>query len=253
LTVFEARLLRAAFAAGSPLPAYQRLAGHLATAAAQAGALRARMMLPVAVLVIALFVAPVAQLFLGALTPAAYLWKVFAPLLVLGALGTALIRLNAWFGSGAPGPGRTLLERVLLKLPVFGSLHLRRNARDFTESLALLLEAGLSLFEALPVALDTVGNHLVRRDLASIVPAVRSGAPLSQAVGALRLVDTAQLLPFVHTGEESGSLPEMLMRHAQAESESLARAQAEIMTWLPRAFYACVSLWMIAQLLAPKP
>ncbi|UUZ48369.1 hypothetical protein LP420_36900 [Massilia sp. B-10] len=68
---------------------------------------------------------------------------------------------------------------------------------------------------------------------------------------ALRLVDTAQLSPFVHTGEESGSLPEMLMRHAAAESESLARAQADIMTWLPRAFYACVSLWMISKLLLP--
>lgn len=250
-TVFEARLLRAAFSAGSPLPAYQRLAGHLATAASQASALRSRMALPVVILTIALFVAPIPQLFLGLLTPAAYLWKVVSPLLVIAALAAAGVRLNAWFGSGASGPARAQLERALLAVPVFGALHLRRNARDFVASLALLLEAGLPLFEALPVALDTVGNHLVRRDLAAIVPAVKAGAPLSQAIDALRLVDTAQLSPFVHTGEESGSLPEMLMRHAAAESESLARAQADIMTWLPRAFYACVSLWMMSKLLLP--
>jgi general secretion pathway protein F len=251
-TVFEARLLRAAFGAGSPLATYQRLAAHLSCAASQAAALRSRMMLPVAVLAIALFVAPIPQLLLGVLTPAAYMWKVLSPLIVLAVLAAAGVRLVAWFGSGAAGPGRDLLESALLKLPLFGSLHLRCNARDFTESLALLLEAGLPLFEALPLALDTVGNRRVRRDLATILPAVKAGAPLSHAVGALRLVDTAQLSPFVHTGEESGSLPEMLMRHAAAETESLARAQADIMTWLPRVFYACVSLWMIAQLLMPK-
>lgn len=251
-TVFEARLLRAALGAGSPLPTYQRLASHLATAAAQAAALRSRMMLPLLVLTVALFVAPLPQLVLGTLSPAAYLWKALWPLLALAALGTAAARLETWFASGAPGPGRAALERLLLQVPLFGPLHLRRNARDFVESLALLLEAGVPLFDALPVALDTVGNQLVRRDLATIGPAVRGGAPLAQAIGALRLVDTATLHAFVHTGEESGTLPEMLMRHAATETASLQRIGADIMDWLPRLFYACVALWMIVQLLNPK-
>ena len=251
-TVFEARLLRAAFGAGSPLPTYQRLASHLATAAAQAAALRSRMIMPVLVLTMALFVAPLPQLVLGTLSPAAYLWKAVWPLLALSALSMAGSRLEAWFASGAPGPGRATLERLLLQAPLFGPLHLRRNARDFVESLALLLEAGVPLFDALPVALGTVDNQLVRRDLATIGPAVRGGAPLAQAVQALRLVDTTTLHAFVHTGEESGSLPEMLMRHAAAETESLQRIQADIMDWLPRLFYACVALWMIIQLLNPK-
>jgi len=251
-TLFETRLLRAAFGGGSPLPTYQRLARHLAAAARQAAALRARMLMPVLVLVIALFVGPLPLLFTGALTLPAYLWKALAPLIALGALAMAAVRVQAWFVSGSPGPGRQLLERALLEVPLFGSLHLRRNARDFCESLALLLEAGLPLFEALPVALDTVGNHLIRHDLAAILPAVKAGAPLAQAIGQLRLVDTSQLQPFVVTGEESGTLAEMLMRHADAESEALARIQDDVMTWLPRLFYACVALWMIVQLLGPK-
>lgn len=251
-TVFEARLLRAAFAAGSPLPTYQRLASHLATAAAQTRELRSRMIMPVAVLAIALCVGPIPQLVLGLISPAAYVWKVVSPLLALAALAAAGARLYSWFGSGAPGPGRAVLERALLRLPLLGELHLRRNARDFVDSMALLLEAGLPMFDALPVALDTVDNQLVRGDLATILPAVRAGAPLSQAVKELRLVDTGTLHAFVHTGEESGSLPEMLMRHAATETESLQLAQANIMTWLPRLFYAAVSLWMIAQLLNPK-
>lgn len=251
-TPFEARLLGAAFGAGSPLPIYQRLASHLATAAAQAAALRSRMMLPLLVLTIALFVGPLPLLVTGALSPVSYLWKVLWPLLALAALGTAGARLAAWFASGSPGPGRAALEGMLLRLPLFGPLHLRRNARDFVESLALLLEAGVPLFDALPVALDTVGNHLVRQDLAAIGPAVRAGAPLAQALKSLRLVDTTTLYAFAHTGEECGSLPEMLMRHAATETESLQRIQADIMAWLPRLFYAGVACWMIVQLLNPK-
>ncbi|HEY0063863.1 MAG TPA: type II secretion system F family protein [Telluria sp.] len=251
--LFETRLLRAAFGGGSPYRAYRRLARQLASAATQAMAFRNRMMMPVLVLVIALFVAPIAQLVTGALSPAGYLWQVLAPMAVLAAAGTLAARLLAWFNSGAPGPARAPLERALLAMPLFGSLHLRANARDFSESLALPLEAGLPLFDALPLALDTVVNHRVRADLATIVPLVRGGAPLSQAIAGLRLIDTARLHPFVHTGEESGSLAEMLMRHADSESEALARAQADIMAWLPRVFYAAVAMWMIAHLLAPKP
>ncbi|MES2319097.1 MAG: type II secretion system F family protein [Pseudomonadota bacterium] len=253
-TTFETRLLRAAFSAGSPEPTYRRLAVHHAAHARQASTLRARLVLPVAVLAIALFVQPLPQLFSGTISMADYMLRTVVPLGVIACIGMVATNLNAWFGSGEAAPGRQAVERALLAMPLFGKLHLRRNARDFTESLALLLQAGLSLFEALPVALDTVDNHLVRQDLATLLPAVHEGATLSQAIAKLRLVDTKQLFAFVHTGEESGSLAEMLMRHADAESESLALAQGEIMTWLPRVLYALVALWMVVQLLGrPHP
>ncbi|MES2018928.1 MAG: type II secretion system F family protein [Pseudomonadota bacterium] len=253
-TVFETRLLRAAFSAGSPLPTYQRLANSLATRASQMSALRARLVLPAAILTIALLVQPIPRLFTGAITPAGYVLRTFVPLAVIGMIGALAVHFTTWFGSGAAAPGRALIERTLLSTPLFGKLHLRRNARDFTESLALLLQAGLSMFEALPIAIDTVDNQMVRADLATLLPRVRAGATFADAIGALRLVDTRQLHAFAQTGEESGTLAEMLMRHADTESASLAMVQNEIMTWLPRILYALVALWMMAQLLAgPAP
>ena len=257
LTVFEACLLRAALAAGSPLPAYRRLAAQHAATAAQRATLRTRLMLPGAILVLAMLVnllpAPVG----GSLSIGAYLWRVGAPLLMLAALVLAAARVAAWHASGAPHAGaragRALLDRALLALPLFGAMHLRRNARDFTDSLALLLEAGLPLFEALPVALDTVGNGIVRADLAGIIPAVTQGATLAQAVAALRLVDTAALFALVHTGEQSGTLAAMLARHAQGETAAIDHWQRALAEWLPRLFYALVAAWMVVQLLAAAP
>lgn len=255
-TVFETRLLRAAFGAGSPQATYERLAASHATRASQMAALRARLVLPAAILTLALFVQPLPQLFTGALSVGGYAAKTIIPLAVLGIIGALALHLNAWFASGAPAPSRPAIERALLAMPLFGKLHLRRNVRDFTESLAMLLQAGVALFEALPPALATVDNHIVRADLARLLPEAESGATLSQAVAKLQVVDTRQLYAFVQTGEESGTLPEMLLRYADAESEQLAQAQNELVTWLPRVLYALVAIWMMVQLLgnrAPIP
>ncbi|RSZ60190.1 hypothetical protein HF313_21300 [Massilia atriviolacea] len=252
-TVFEARLLRAAFTAGRALAAYQLLADFHATRERQLSLLRSRMMLPVAILIIALLVQPLPQMVAGTLSAGGYLWRVLAPLLVLAGAALLALRASEWFGSGSESPGRAGIERALLALPVFGPMHLRRNMRDFVDSLALLLDAGLPLFDAMPVALDTVGNRIVRADLEAMLPKLEAGATLAQAVGALRLADTRQLRALVLTGEESGTLPEMLRRHAASESDSINRFQLEMMAWLPRVFYALVAVWMASSILASPP
>ncbi|MCE3607424.1 type II secretion system F family protein [Massilia sp. P8910] len=248
-TVFEARLVRTALAAGSPLETYQRLADFHATRAQQLATLRSRMVLPVAILAIALFVQPLPALVSGTLSAGAYLWRVLAPLLALGGAALLAARAFAWFGSGSESPARAGIEGALLALPLFGPMHLRRNLRDFVDSLALLLEAGLPLFDTMPVALATVGNRIVRADLAAMEPALASGATLAQAIAASRLADTGQLHALVLTGEQSGTLPAMLRRHAASETESINRFQLDLMAWLPRVFYALVALWMAAGIL----
>ncbi len=252
-TQFEARLLRAAFAAGSPLPTYQRLADFHAARARQLSTLRSRMVLPVAILTLALLVQPLPALAGGTLSAGGYLWRVLAPLLVLGGAALLAARAIEWFGGGSASPARAGVERALLALPVFGPMHVRRNMRDFIDSLALLLDAGLPLFDAMPVALDTVDNRLVRADLAAMLPRLTSGATLAQAIRTLRLADTGQLHALALTGEQSGTLPEILRRHAASESDTINRFQLEMMAWLPRVFYALVALWMALGILGSSP
>ncbi len=249
-SAFDTRLLRAAFDAGSPLPTYQRLAMHYAARSQQRMQIKSRMMLPLVIMALALCVAPLPAIIGGKLSGAGYLLRTFGPMALLALVLLAYRRLHNWLASGADDPGRGALDRALLALPLFGPMHLRRNARDFVESLALMLNAGLSLFEALPGALDTVGNGLVRADLASIVPTVQAGAPLSQALSGLRVVPSQELFAFVHTGEESGTLAEMLGRYAAKETAAINLFQMEAVAWGPRLFYALVAMWMAMQILS---
>ncbi|MES2149569.1 MAG: type II secretion system F family protein [Pseudomonadota bacterium] len=252
-TPLEARLVKAAMTGGSPGATYRRLGEAYATKASQLAAIRSRMALPLAILCVALFVRPLPELFSGSLGGGAYLWHALRPLLLLAVLGALALRLPAWFLSGDVSPSRQALERVLLAFPMFGPMHARRNARDFIDNLAMLLEAGLPMFDAVPVALSTMNNSIVRAEFAAMLPAMKRGATLAEAIAPLAAIDAGRLAGFANTGEQSGTLPEMLARYAHGETEVLNRFQDNLAQWLPRLFYSAVSVWMAMQLLAPPP
>jgi len=53
-------------------------------------------------------------------------------------------------------------------------------------------------------------------------------------------------LAFAHTGEQSGTLPEMLTRHAAIETEAIASFHEQLAAWLPRIVYALVAIKVAA-------
>ena len=58
-------------------------------------------------------------------------------------------------------------------------------------------------------------------------------------------------LAFVNTGEASGNLPEMLLRHVTFETDAINERAQQLATWAPRVVYAMVVVWMAMGLLAP--
>jgi general secretion pathway protein F len=248
-TSLEARLVRAALDAGSPLPSYQRLASRHAAHASQLARIRSRAMLPLVTFALALLVQPLPRLVAGTIQPGAYFLQSFGPLLLCCALAALAVRLQRSFVAGAAMPGRAFIERCLPRLPLFGAMHRRACARDFVENLAMLLQAGVPMFDALPAARATVSNALLREDYGLILPAMQDGATLAQALARLDLPDSEQLVGFALSGEQSGTLPDMLARHASEQGARLYQFQDQLSQWLPRLLYAAVAAWMVSQLL----
>lgn len=247
-TPLEVTLLQAAQSAGSPARVYERLAAHYAHKVTQAKALQSRLLMPAAVLVLALLIQPLPSLVAGSLSLFGYLWGVLRPLLILIALVLCgrqlLLRLErpAALRAGA-------LDAWLLGVPLFGQAHARRNTRDFFESLGLMLEAGLPMFAALPKACATLSNSHLRRDFLALQQRVRAGAPLAQAILPLDFPGKPQLASLIRTGEASGTLPATLLAYAARESLALTDFQEQLATWLPRLVYVAVALWMAYGLL----
>jgi general secretion pathway protein F len=231
-TELEATLIRAATSAGSPAVVYRRLADYYTQRARQASAIRSRLALPALVLVVALFV------------------QCLRPLIALGGIAWLVTSLPDWINRGPSTPTRAWIERALLALPLFGDMHKRRNIRDFFESLALMLEAGIPILDALPKAVETIRNHQIQSSFAKIKKTIEHGATLAQALSVIPFLENSPSIALINTGENSGALPEMLFRYAAMETAAINHFHEQVAAWLPRIVYAAIAAWIAYGILA---
>ena len=234
-STLEARLVRAALNAGSPAPTYERLAKYYTQRAMQWTAIKSRLMLPTFVLALALFLQPLPALVTGTIGLKGYAWQVISPALLLAAIVVVLRWL--WM-LGGESKRKSFLQRI----PLYGPIFVRANLRDFFESLALMLEAGVPMLEALPAAIATVIDGDIRGELTHVRHRVEQRETFAAALEDVSYLHGSPALAFANTGEQSGTLPEMLMRHAAMETEAIAGFYRELATWLPRVVYALVAI-----------
>lgn len=146
----------------------------------------------------------------------------------------AFILLFALLVRPLPRPG-------LRWVPLVGAFVVRQNVRDFLESLGLMLEGGVPMFEALPLALQTVTEPALRDDLERVAQRVMAGCPLARALAGSSFPDYAteanRAISFINAGEGSGTLPEMLLRHAAMETAAIEVRYALVAKLLPDILY----------------
>ena len=236
-TKLEARLIQAALIAGSPAALYRKLADFYTDRAMQIATMKSRLMLPAFMFVAALFIQPLPALATGSIGIFGYLWQALKPILLIGAAYYALRTLTS-------GDARSAGKSSYQSVPIVGPIFIRRNLRDFFESLGWMLEAGVSMLDALPAALDAVEDGDMRRELAKIRTRIEKGAPLAAALVGVSYIKNDRVIQFVQTGEASGTLPEMLLRHTKLESAEIDSFYQQLADWLPRLIYSAVALWM---------
>lgn len=238
---FEAAVLVAALEGGSPALAHERLGERAAASARRQSQLRARLLLPIFVLGLALFLLPLPALIAGQITAGAYLAASLGRLLLLAAL--LLLLMHGW-RQLASSPALGAVEAWLRVTPIAGDLLLRSATQTFWEQVALLLGSGLPLHSAVEIALPTVRWPALRREYALLLDRLRAGQTLAQAVRELRHPDSAMLSSIVSSGEGSGKLAESLERYARAAGESLQQRIDWLAVLLPRIAYGALLLWL---------
>jgi general secretion pathway protein F len=137
-TELEATLIGAATSAGSPAATYRRLAEYYAQRAAQTNAMKSRLILPAFVLIISLLVQPLPALLAGTLGFGKYLLHILQPLAALTTIVYIVRSLPSRINRGETTPTTARIEKTIRALPLFGKIYIRRNVRDFFESLALM-------------------------------------------------------------------------------------------------------------------
>ena len=241
-TPLEASLVRAATSSGSPARTYRLIADQCARRAARLKAVKSRMILPAVMIAGWIILGPVPDLVAGSLTLSGYLVKHLLPWIAVGVGAYLLIDLLQRRGAREHSSWRILLDGVLPFVPLFGPMEVRRNLRDFFDSLALLLEGGVPILEGFPTALDTVRNQALKSELALIKPRIAAGTAFSEALSGLRLFGRRQSFELIRTGEASGTLPRMLLRYSEAETAAIERFDDLVAEWIPRLVYTAAAV-----------
>ena len=241
-TPLEATLVRVATLSGSPARTYRLIADQCAGRAARLKAMKSRMILPVVIVAISIILGPVPKLVTGSLTLTSYLARHLLPWFGAGVIGYLLLESLRRRQPTGYSSWRLRLDGFLPFVPMFGPMEVRRNLRDFLDSMALMLEAGVPILEALPMALDTVRNQALRAQLARIKPRIEAGTSFGQAFAELALFGCKQAYGPIHTGEASGVLPRMLLRYSEAETAAINRFDDLVAEWIPRIAYSSAAL-----------
>lgn len=143
-----------------------------------------------------------------------YLWITLAIVAVL---------YGAWWWMANTPKGTNLKDRIALKAPVFGDLTRKSAIARFTRTLGTLVTSGVPILQALNITKETAGNIVLADAITKVHDAVKEGesivAPL-EASG----VFPPMVISMVDVGEETGQLPEMLLKVAEVYDDEVDNA-----------------------------
>jgi type IV pilus assembly protein PilC len=111
-------------------------------------------------------------------------------------------------------PGKSVIDRVKLHLPLFGDLNRKTAISRFARTLGTLVTSGVPILQALNITRDTAGNLVIAKAISRVHDSVKEGESIVQPLEASR-VFPPMVISMVDVGEETGKLPEMLLKIAE--------------------------------------
>lgn len=137
------------------------------------------------------------------------------------------------FGLGAfkkTEPGKLLFDKIILKLPVFGSLFQKVCLARFSRTFATLIRSGVPIMSTLDIVANTSGNQVVTNAVLGSRDAVRNGNLLSEPLSEAP-VFPPMVVRMIAIGERTGALETLLEKIAEFY-DSQVRAQVKALTSL---------------------
>lgn len=119
--------------------------------------------------------------------------------------------------------GRRVIDRFKLKMPLFGPIQLKSAISRFTRTLGTLVTSGVPILQALNITRDTAGNVIVSDAIEKVHEAVREGESVVAPLEASRIFPP-MVISMVDVGEETGQLPDMLLKIADVYDDEVDNA-----------------------------
>ncbi|MDX1513910.1 MAG: type II secretion system F family protein [Gammaproteobacteria bacterium] len=175
--------------------------------------IKGKLFYPAAILVLAIFIAPVPALFAGRISAGDYALRTLGTVAMLVVAVHVLQMLIRLFNArGWPGT----LSRVARLLPVAGELARLHERAEVTGNLALMHKAGMPVRDALDAYRQAEPQGLRREKIVRAKSILEGGSSVADALDEAELIDSREGYAVISTGEGAGKLDESLLRYSAA-------------------------------------
>ena len=127
--------------------------------------------------------------------------------------------------------GRRLWDKFKLVMPVLGPVITKVAISRFTRTLGTLVSSGVPILQALTIVKETSGNVIVGNAVGAVHESVKEGETITAPLEAAG-VFPPMVVSMVDVGEQTGALPEMLMKIADSYDEEVDNAVAAMTSLL---------------------
>lgn len=127
--------------------------------------------------------------------------------------------------------GRGFMDRLSLKLPLFGPVLLKSSVSRFSRTLGTLVTSGVPILQALTITKDTSGNSIVSDAIQKVHDAVKEGESMVAPLESSKIFPP-MVISMVEVGEETGQLPEMLLKIADVYDDEVDNAVSALTSML---------------------
>jgi type IV pilus assembly protein PilC len=146
-------------------------------------------------------------------------------------LGAVVVIIVGYKISARTAPGRAVLDRVKLRMPLFGDLIRKTSISRFSRTLGTLVTSGVPILQALTITRETAGNSVIAHAISQVHDSVKEGESITlplETSGAF----PPMVISMIDVGEETGQLPEMLLKIAEVYDDEVDNSVAAITSLL---------------------
>src|SRR6478672_1726594 len=149
-------------------------------------------------------------------------------LVLLGAVVVIAVIYNF---IGRTRKGRLAIDIFKLRMPLFGNLNRKTAISRFARTLGTLVTSGVPILQALNITRETAGNAAIARAIARVHDSVKEGESIVQPLEASKTFPP-MVVSMIDVGEETGKLPEMLLKIADVYDDEVDNAVAALTSML---------------------
>lgn len=128
--------------------------------------------------------------------------------------------------------GRRNIDATILKLPLLGEIQKRSAIARFTRTLGTLVTSGVPILQALNITKETAGNIIISEAIGKVHDSVKEGEPMVTPMNAASKIFPPMVVSMVDVGEETGQLPDMLLKVADVYDDEVDNAVGALTSML---------------------